>query len=53
MQILDRTRGNQREAARLLGISRQPMRVKLPALGMLVTHAIETHDSEPPPQQRK
>ncbi|HXK20473.1 MAG TPA: sigma-54 dependent transcriptional regulator, partial [Polyangiaceae bacterium] len=47
-QVLDRTRGNQREAARLLGISRQTMRVKLRALGMQVTHAVETQDSEPP-----
>ena len=38
---LERTRGNQREAALLLGISRQTMRVKLRALGMQVTHAIE------------
>jgi DNA-binding NtrC family response regulator len=47
-QVLDRTHGNQREAARLLGISRQTMRVKLRALGMQVTHAVETQDSEQP-----
>jgi two-component system nitrogen regulation response regulator GlnG len=47
-EVLERTRGNQREAARLLGISRQTMRVKLRALGMQVTHAVETHDSDRP-----
>jgi two-component system nitrogen regulation response regulator GlnG len=38
---LERTRGNQREAAQLLGISRQTMRVKMRALGMQITHAVE------------
>ncbi len=47
-QVLDRTRGNQREAARLLGISRQTVRIKLRALGMLVTYGVETSDSDPP-----
>ncbi len=47
-QVLDHTRGNQRDAARLLGISRQTMRVKLRALGLQVTHGIETSDSERP-----
>jgi len=42
---LAHTRGNQRDAARLLGISRQTMRTKLRALGMQVTHALE---SDPP-----
>ncbi len=50
-QVLEYTRGNQRDAARILGISRQTMRVKLRALGMQVTHAIEVdeRDSSPPP----
>jgi len=43
--VLEHTRGNQREAARVLGISRQTMRVKLRALGLQVTHAVEA--SEP------
>jgi len=43
---LERTRGNQRDAAQLLGISRQTMRVKLRALGMQVTHALESTDGE-------
>jgi len=44
---LDHTRGNQREAARVLGISRQTMRVKLRALGIQVTHNVESGDSDP------
>jgi two-component system nitrogen regulation response regulator GlnG len=43
--VLDYTGGNQREAAKLLGISRQTMRVKLRALGMQVTHTVEMNDS--------
>ncbi len=45
--VLEFTRGNQRDAARILGISRQTMRVKLRALGLQVTHAVETNDDEP------
>ena len=41
------TRGNQRDAARLLGISRQTMRVKMRALGIQVTHSVEANDDEP------
>jgi two-component system nitrogen regulation response regulator GlnG len=44
--VLEHTRGNQREAARLLGISRQTMRVKLRALGLHVTHSVETNDPD-------
>jgi DNA-binding NtrC family response regulator len=39
---LDFTQGNQRDAARVLGISRQTMRVKLRALGLHVAHSVET-----------
>ena len=42
------TRGNQRDAARLFGISRQTMRVKMRALGIQVTHSVETNDDESP-----
>ncbi len=42
---LAHTRGNQRDAARVLGISRQTMRTKLRALGLQVTPMVE---SEPP-----
>jgi len=43
-RALEHTRGNQRDAARLLGISRQTLRMKLRALGLSVTHAIEVDD---------
>ncbi|HEX4338289.1 MAG TPA: sigma-54 dependent transcriptional regulator [Polyangiaceae bacterium] len=46
--VLGYTRGNQRDAARLLGISRQTMRVKMRALGLQVTHSVEANDDEPP-----
>jgi two-component system nitrogen regulation response regulator GlnG len=42
--MLEFTQGNHREAARLLGISRQTMRVKLRALGISVGHSIELGD---------
>jgi DNA-binding NtrC family response regulator len=45
-QVLEYTRGNQREAAKIMGISRQTMRVKMRALGLHVTHAVELGDSE-------
>jgi DNA-binding NtrC family response regulator len=38
------TNGNHRDASRLLGISRQTMRVKLRALGLHLTHAVEVDD---------
>lgn len=44
-RALDHTHGNHRDAARLLGISRQTMRVKLRALGLHVTHAVESEDN--------
>ena len=37
-RVLERTRGNHRAAAALLGISRQTMRVRLRALGIRVGH---------------
>jgi DNA-binding NtrC family response regulator len=43
-RALDHTQGNHREAARLLGISRQTLRVKLRALGIHVGHAIASED---------
>lgn len=39
--VLERTKGNLRAAAELLGISRQTLRTKLRALGISVGHAIE------------
>jgi two-component system nitrogen regulation response regulator GlnG len=41
---LDHTNGNQREAARLLGISRQTMRVRLRALGLYISRSVEFDD---------
>ena len=41
---LEHTHGNHREAARMLGISRQTMRVRLRALGLQVTHSITSDD---------
>jgi DNA-binding NtrC family response regulator len=44
---LEYTHGNHRDAARLLGISRQTMRVKLRALGLHVAHSVESDDDSP------
>jgi DNA-binding NtrC family response regulator len=44
---LEHTDGNHRDAARLLGISRQTMRVKLRALGLHVTHSVESDADDP------
>jgi len=43
---LEYTRGNYTEAARLLGISRQTMRMKLRALGLHLTHSVGLGDDE-------
>jgi two-component system nitrogen regulation response regulator GlnG len=45
---LEFTHGNHRDAARLLGISRQTMRVKLRALGLHVAHSVEPADDDEP-----
>jgi DNA-binding NtrC family response regulator len=50
-RVLDYTRGNQRDAARVLGISRQTMRVKMRALGLQVTHALEANDDGTRPRR--
>jgi nitrogen regulation protein NR(I) len=44
--ILEFTRGNQHQAARLLGIARQTLRQKLRDLGLHVTHAVETEEED-------
>jgi two-component system nitrogen regulation response regulator GlnG len=41
---LEHTRGNQRDAAKLLGISRQTMRMKLRGLGLFVTQSVGSED---------
>jgi DNA-binding NtrC family response regulator len=45
---LEYTHGNHRDASRLLGISRQTMRVKLRALGLHVAHSVEPDDEDVP-----
>jgi DNA-binding NtrC family response regulator len=44
VRALEQSGGNQREAARMLGISRQTMRTKLRSLGLTVSHALEIED---------
>jgi DNA-binding NtrC family response regulator len=46
VRVLDFTGGNQNQAARMLGIARQTLRVKLRDLGMSVSHSVETDSSE-------
>jgi two-component system nitrogen regulation response regulator GlnG len=43
---LEYTRGNHREASKLLGISRQTMRMRLRAMGLHVAHSVESDDEE-------
>jgi len=41
---LQRTNGNHRDAAKLLGISRQTMRVRMRSLGLYVAHSVGSDD---------
>ena len=45
-RVLEYTNGNHRHAARLLGVARQTMRVKLRALGLYVTHVVASDDDD-------
>ncbi len=47
--VLECTHGNFRQAARILGISRQTLRVKLRALGLQITHSVEPEDDSESP----
>jgi DNA-binding NtrC family response regulator len=47
-RVLRYTKGNQRQAARLLGISRQTIRAKLRAAGLSVTHEVTPDDDDAP-----
>jgi DNA-binding NtrC family response regulator len=46
--VLEYTRGNQHQAARLLGIARQTLRQKLQALGLHVSRSVEVGDDDQP-----
>ncbi len=46
-RVLEYTSGNQNQAARLLGIARQTLRLKLRELGLHVTHSLATGEDEP------
>jgi two-component system nitrogen regulation response regulator GlnG len=43
---LDYAQGSQRQAARLLGIARQTLRLKLRELGLQVTHSVEAEEED-------
>ena len=47
-RVLEYTGGSQHKAARMLGIARQTLRLKLRDLGLRVTQSIETEDDEEP-----
>jgi two-component system nitrogen regulation response regulator GlnG len=45
-RVLEFTGGNQHQAARLLGIARQTLRMKLRDLGLHVTHSVEADEDD-------
>jgi DNA-binding NtrC family response regulator len=45
-RVLEHTGGNQNQAARMLGIARQTLRLKLRDLGLHVTQSVETAEDE-------
>ena len=47
LRVLEFTGGNQHQAARLLGIARQTLRVKLRDLGLSVSLSVETGEEDP------
>jgi DNA-binding NtrC family response regulator len=46
-RVLEYTRGNQQQAALLLGIARQTLRLKLRDLGLSVTRSVEAEEDDP------
>ena len=46
-RVLEHTRGNLQQAALLLGIARQTLRLKLRDLGLSVTRTVEAEEDEP------
>jgi DNA-binding NtrC family response regulator len=47
VRVLEFTGGNQHQAARLLGIARQTLRIKLRDLGLSVTQSVESDEDDP------
>jgi two-component system nitrogen regulation response regulator GlnG len=47
LRVLEFTGGNQHQAARLLGIARQTLRVKLRDAGLSVSHSVEAGEDDP------
>jgi two-component system nitrogen regulation response regulator GlnG len=47
-RVLQYTEGNQQQTARLLGIARQTLRLKLRDLGLSLSRAAEADEAEPP-----
>jgi two-component system nitrogen regulation response regulator GlnG len=47
-RVLAYTGGNQYQAARMLGIARQTLRLKLRDLGLHVTHSVESEEDDSP-----
>ena len=45
--VLENCSGNQHQAARLLGIARQTLRLKLRDLGLRVTQSVEAEENDP------
>ena len=45
-RVLEYTRGNQHQAARLLGIARQTLRLKLRELGLQITRSVDADDQD-------
>ena len=45
-RVLEYTKGNHRQAARILGVARQTMRVKLRALGLQVAHVVSSEEDD-------
>ena len=46
-RVLEHTRGNLQQAALLLGIARQTLRLKLRDLGLSVTRSSEVEEDDP------
>ena len=44
--VLEHTRGNHTDAARILGISRQTLRMRFRSLALHVTHSVETEEDD-------